>query len=159
MLQSNDWSFAAYSDFTVWNRITGYINGVKVWGDEPVATTTSQSAQVVDVMSYPNPSTGGTGTTITYGIAGSEISGQEVNYEIPDPNAKVDIKIYTISGRLIWSKELTGVENVSTGKHAIHWDGKTAGGQELAAGSYILKITVLSNGQVSSKSFVIIMLK
>jgi hypothetical protein len=159
MLQSNDWSYAAYNDFTNWSRITGYINGVKVWGDEPTAGTTSQSAQVVDVLSYPNPATNGSGTTITYSIGSSGVTAGDVNYSIPDADAEVMLKIYTISGRMIWSKELRGISNVSTGKHAIYWDGKTSGGREIAAGTYILKVELKSRGEVSSKSFVIVMLK
>ena len=159
MLQSNDWSYAAYNDFTNWSRITGYINGVKVWGDEPTAGTTSQSAQVVDVLSYPNPATNGSGTTITYSIGSSGVTAGDVNYSISDADAEVMLKIYTISGRMIWSKELRGISNVSTGKHAIYWDGKTSGGREIAAGTYILKVELKSRGEVSSKSFVIVMLK
>ena len=35
MLQDNDWSFAAYTSFTPWTQITGYVSGSLVWGQEP----------------------------------------------------------------------------------------------------------------------------
>ncbi len=159
MLQANDWSYAANTAFTAWNRITGYVNGTRVWGQEPTAVTQSVSAEVASVLSYPNPATSGTGTTLSYEISGSVLTTLDVNYSIPDPAAKVELRIYTMTGRLIWSRGLSGVSNVSAGNHIVSWDGKTTGGQELAAGTYILKVSVLSKGNTSSKSFVIVMLK
>lgn len=31
----NDWSYAPFSTYTVWQRVAGYINGNRVWGQEP----------------------------------------------------------------------------------------------------------------------------
>jgi hypothetical protein len=163
MLQNNDWSYAANTGFTTWNRITGYVNGALVWGQEPTAST-GGAAVVASVLSYPNPATSATGATLSYTISGSSsvsaasVHALDLNYSIPDPDAKVELKIYTVTGRLLWSREMTGVGNVSAGNHIVSWDGKTPGGQKLAAGTYILKVSVLSNGTTSSKSFVIIIL-
>ncbi len=33
--QGNDWSYAPFSNFSTWNKVTGYIEGVIVWGLEP----------------------------------------------------------------------------------------------------------------------------
>ncbi len=157
MLQANDWSYAAYTSFTSWNRITGYVNGTLMWGQEPEAATQSVSAVVSGVLGYPNPASSDTGATLSYTIAGSGVTSGSVSYTIPDPDAKVDLKIFTMGGRLLWTKQLTGASNVSTGSHAVKWDGKTAGGKGLSAGTYMLKVSVLSGGSISSKSFVIIM--
>jgi hypothetical protein len=35
MPQGNDWSFAPFNHFTSWDMVTGYINGVLVWGEAP----------------------------------------------------------------------------------------------------------------------------
>jgi hypothetical protein len=35
MPQGNDWSYAPYTNFGTWDRVTGYINGILVWGQEP----------------------------------------------------------------------------------------------------------------------------
>lgn len=35
MPQGNDYSFAAFNNFTSWEQVTGYVDGVLVWGDEP----------------------------------------------------------------------------------------------------------------------------
>ena len=158
MLQSNDWSYAAYTSFTMSNRITGYVSGAKVWGDEPSAAVSGQAAQVSSVLSYPNPSTGDL-TTLSYTIAGTGITALDTNYTIPDPDATVTLKIFTISGRKVWEKSLSGVQNVSAGTHIVSWDGKSSGGVKLAAGTYTLNVKVNSNGETNSKDFVIIMLK
>ncbi len=151
MLQDNDWSYAAYTSFTNWNKITAYVNGSLVWGQEPTASTSSASAQVASVSSNPNPSTSASGSTVSYTISGSSgatassIKAQDagsVNYAIPDPDAKVELKIFTTSGRLIWKKELSGIANVSAGKHVVSWNGKTSGGETLAPGAYILNVLV-----------------
>ncbi|HEX7028902.1 MAG TPA: cellulose binding domain-containing protein [Gammaproteobacteria bacterium] len=31
----NDWSYAPFNTYTGWNRIAGYVNGSRVWGEEP----------------------------------------------------------------------------------------------------------------------------
>lgn len=31
----NDWSYAPFNTFTGWNRVAGYINGSRIWGQEP----------------------------------------------------------------------------------------------------------------------------
>lgn len=31
----NDWSYAPFDTFTGWNKVAGYINGSRVWGQEP----------------------------------------------------------------------------------------------------------------------------
>ena len=165
--QSEDWSYADYTSFTTWSRITGYENGSLVWGQEPSAST-GGSAQVASASSNPNPSTSASGSTLAYTISGSSgstassIKAQgagSVNYAIPDPAAKVELRIFTSSGRLIWKKDLSGVSNVSAGQHIVNWNGKTSGGETLAPGTYVLNVIVISNGQVSSKSFVIVILK
>ena len=159
MQQDNDWSFAAYSNFTTWDRITAYLNGMLVWGNEPTATISNQNSIIASVQSYPNPANSNNGVTLEYNISGSGISSQEMNYVVPDPDAKVKLQIFTSTGRLIWEKELTGAANISAGKHAIYWDGKTSGGHNLAAGTYIFKVTINSKGKIESKTFVILMLK
>jgi hypothetical protein len=35
MSQNNDWSYAPYTNFGTWSKVTGYIDDVLVWGQEP----------------------------------------------------------------------------------------------------------------------------
>jgi hypothetical protein len=167
MLQSNDWSFAAYTSFTSSNKITGYINGALVWGTAP-ASTSSQTAQVSNVLTYPNPASSSTGATLKYsvnapassGVTTSGIHAAGVSDSVSIPvSGKIQVSIYTGSGRLIWQKTLDDPSSISVGEHAVHWDGKTAGGQNLAAGTYILKASLLSNGGANSGYSTIIMMK
>jgi len=162
MLQSNDWSYAAYTSFTSWSKVTGYVNGGLAWGAEPSATAVA-SAQVSNVITYPNPATAATGATLAYTVnapATTGVSAQGVNDTVSIPlSGNVQLGIYTVSGRLIWQKTLDDASSISFGEHAVHWDAKTSGGQSIAAGSYILKVLLLSNNGSSSGYSTIIMLK
>jgi hypothetical protein len=165
MLQSNDWSFAPYTVFTAWSKITGYVNGALVWGNEP-SSTSSQTAQVNNVMTYPNPATSSSGATVKYsvsspsGVSASRVRAAGTSDAVSIPvSGKIRIGIYAISGRLIWQKTMDDASFVSVGEHAINWNGKAAGGQSLAAGTYILKVSLLSNSGASSGYSTIIMLR
>lgn len=167
MLQSNDWSFAAYTSFTSCSKITGYISGTLVWGVVP-SSVSNQTAQVNNVLSYPNPATSSTGATLKYSVSASSGSGVSTSsvhaagtadaVSIP-VSGKIRLSIYTSSGRLIWQKTLDDPSSISVGEHAVHWDGKAAGGQNLAAGTYIMKVSLLSNNGTSSGYSTIIMMK
>ena len=169
MLQSNDWSFAAYTSFTAAGKVTGYISGSLVWGTAP-SSTASQTAQVANVLSYPNPASSSTGATLKYSVSAPSTSGvsasgihafaAEATDSVSIPvSGKIQLSIYTASGRLIWQKMLDDPSSISVGEHAVSWNGKTAGGQNLAAGTYILKVSLLSNGGASSGYSTIIMMK
>ena len=164
MLQNNDWSYAAYTAFTTSSKTTGYINGTLMWGNEP-SSAASQTAQVSNVMSYPNPSTSATGATLAYSVSaptGTGVSaaanGTADAVSIP-VSGTIRVSIYTASGRMIWSKTLDDPSSISVGQHSIYWNGKAAGGQNLASGTYILKVSLLSNGGASNGYSTIIMFR
>jgi hypothetical protein len=164
MLQNNDWSYAAYTAFTTSSKTTAYINGTLMWGNEP-SSASSQTAQVNNVMSYPNPSTSATGATLAYSVSaptGTGVSaaanGTADAVSIP-VSGTIRVSIYTASGRMIWSKTLDDPSSISVGQHSIYWNGKAAGGQNLASGTYILKVSLLSNGGASNGYSTIIMFR
>ena len=165
MLQDNDWSFAAYTSFTQWTKITGYLNGSLVWGQEPVAATASLKA--ASVLAYPNPSTG-TGVNLAVNLTGNGTSstGSAVHAKsfngsstVVDPSAIVTLKVYTIAGRLIWSTTLTGASFGSSGNHDVYWNEKDFSGGNLASGLYIVSVTVKSLGQSSTALSKVLILK
>jgi flagellar hook assembly protein FlgD len=124
------------------------------------------TAQVVDVLTYPNPATSSTGATLKYsvsspsGVSASRVHAAGTSDAVSIPvSGKIRIGIYAVSGRLIWQKTLDDASFISVGEHAVRWDGKTAGGQNLAAGTYILKVSLLSNSGASSGYSTIIMLR
>jgi arabinoxylan arabinofuranohydrolase len=167
MLQDNDWSFASYTSFTACNKITGYISGAQVWGTAP-SSASSQTAQVSSVLNYPNPASSSTGATLKYSVsapAGSGASASGVHAAgTTDPvsipvSGKIQLSIFTASGRLVWQRTLEDPSSISVGEHAVSWNGKTAGGQNLAAGTYILKVSLLSNSGASSGYSTIVMMK
>jgi uncharacterized membrane protein len=166
MLQDNDWSFAAYTSYTPWNQITGYVNGSLVWGEEPVAATSA--LKTASVVAYPNPSTGngvnlavnltGNGSTGSTASAKAKLVSRETSTSV-DPNAQVAFKVYTISGRLIWSTVVPGSNFGSTGNHSLFWNEKDLAGGNLANGLYIVAVTVKSQGQTSTTMTKLLVLK
>ncbi|MCK4352101.1 S8 family serine peptidase [candidate division WOR-3 bacterium] len=49
-------------------------------------------------------------------------------------NSFVHIRIYTLSGRLVWEKE---IEDQAMGPHILTWDGKNSNGNFISSGVYI----------------------
>ncbi|HDQ25287.1 MAG TPA: T9SS type A sorting domain-containing protein [bacterium] len=47
--QGNDWSFAPHADYAVWDKITVYVDGIKVWGEEPEYYPTATITETPDV--------------------------------------------------------------------------------------------------------------
>jgi arabinoxylan arabinofuranohydrolase len=161
MTQSNDWSFSNSQSWLTYNKLTGYSSGSLIWGQEPPVTTST--VQVGNVITYPNPATSASGATLSYTInpVSSGISAASANDTIyvPDASTRVYLKIFTHSGRLIWSKVLEGVYYVSSGEHSVKWDGKAPGGHELSAGTYTLSVVLKETNGSSTAYSTIIMLK
>ncbi len=86
--------------------------------DQPDAAPTG-AFRLVAVRPNPfNPS-----TLVTYEVAARE---------------KVELKVFDVQGRLLRTL-VDGV--IEPGLHSAHFDGRTAGGQELASGTYFLELT------------------
>jgi len=66
-----------------------------------------------------------------------------VVFQISDMAEKVDLDIYSVSGRHIRSYELYDV----TGYHEIDWDGRDSDGHEIANGVYYLKFRAKSENE------------
>ncbi len=152
MLQSNDWSYTNTTTYTDWNKVTGYINGSLVYGQEPAAA--QNMLTVSGVLTYPNPTAAGAGATIKYTLAAPSVSpsGAGKDTFISTPDTSVVLSIFTVSGRLIWRKTVEGPANVSTGEHAIYWDGKAGGRLPLAKGIYTLQVEIKVAG-ISNKAY------
>jgi len=96
-----------------------------------VSFRVNSTLQLLNVMNYPNPfGEKGKTTTITC----------EVTTEIDE----IEIKIYTLSGRLI---RILSPEEQNTGFIMTHWDGRDEDGDEVANGVYYGKVTVKREGQ------------
>jgi hypothetical protein len=152
MLQSNDWSYTNTATYIDWNKVTGYINTSLVYGVEP--STAIGAVTVASVITYPNPAVSGAGATIKYTIAKAPASvvSTQAEDEVVSPDTVVNLRIFTSAGRLIWQKTVTGASNVSTGEHAIFWDGKAGGSYKLSTGLYTLQVEVKSSAG-SDKGF------
>jgi hypothetical protein len=162
MVQSNDWSFSANTSYVESTHVTGYENGSLVWGQEPTSTTAA--LKTASVIAYPNPSTG-TGVNIAVNLSGNGTSGSVssvkdvTNAEEVDPNAQIELKVYTLAGRLIWSTALSSSTFGSGGEHNVYWNEKDLSGANLANGIYFVVLTVKSQGQTSSTSAKVLILR
>ena len=90
---------------------------------------------MTDVLNYPNPFS--TSTRFVYTLTGAEV---------PE---RFDIQIFTISGRLVKTIDLAGLDDVHIGKNIsdFAWDGRDEYGDLLANGVYIYKVIARINGQ------------
>lgn len=86
------------------------------------------------LTNYPNPfHPGEAPTTIAYKL---------------DDNATVTLKIFTITGGLVWQKSFSpGTPGGSTGLNTILWDGKNGKGDIVASGGYVLHIEAAGQGE------------
>jgi len=161
MLQSNDWSFASGQVYARTDKMTAYVSGALVYGNEPTAQTNNQTASISSVLSYPNPAASGGTTYLQYTVSGGTIQAQSADNKlmtVDDPDAVVTLAVFTAQGRLMWKQTVTGISNVCAGTHSVQWDGKSAAGHKLAAGTYVLKVSIKSKGVENSKNFVILIL-
>ena len=82
-------------------------------------------SDLTDVFNYPNPFTNE--TNFTFSLRGTELP-EEVN-----------IKVYTIAGRLIRDINLP-VNDFDIGFNKIYWNGRDQDGDEIANGVYLYKL-------------------
>lgn len=103
---------------------------IKAWDNANNSSFTSFQVKVLSVdkdlhitqvMNYPNPFSRFT----------------EFTYELSVPAEKVEIKIFTLSGRLIRTLSGSGSAGFNSG---VVWDGKDQDGDKIANGVYIYKI-------------------
>ena len=87
----------------------------------------NKGLQLLKVLNYPNPFNSET----------------DITYELPSSADEVIVSIYTISGRLIWRREASGV----VGFDWVRWDGRDSDGRMVANGVYYCKVIARSEGE------------
>lgn len=88
---------------------------------------------LMNVVNYPNPFR-----------PRSESTKFTFEYQTAGTDAEVEVKIYTLTGRLI--QNLSGHFVSGTGYHEIEWDGRDRDGDQIANGVYLYKLS-LKNGK------------
>ena len=87
----------------------------------------NKGLQLLKVLNYPNPFNSET----------------DITYELPSSADEVIVSVYTISGRLIWRREASGV----VGFDWVRWDGRDSDGRMVANGVYYCKVIARSEGE------------
>lgn len=94
----------------------------------------TSNLEILQVYNYPNPFNNGTYFTF-------------ILTQIPD---EIQIKIYTVAGRLIKEIHLTSSE-LSTNFNKVFWDGRDADGDFLGNGVYLYKIIAKKGEQTQTR--------
>jgi hypothetical protein len=158
------WTFTATSSPTA----------TSVWTETetqtPLTTPTPTSEIVgnvdakslVSVVSYPNPSTDGT-ANLSYDVAGTTADASQAiansssrSRGTYDPQASVVLRIFTRSGRLLWTYKVQGVK---IGANSYHWNGHDFKNAPLANGLYLYTATLEKNGSTQTKTSAIYIIK
>jgi hypothetical protein len=86
------------------------------------------------LTNYPNPfHPGEAPTTIAYKL---------------DDNATVTLKIFTLTGGLVWQKSFSpGSPGGTAGLNTIEWDGRNGKGDVVASGGYVLHVEAAGKGE------------
>ncbi len=158
MLQNNDWSYTASTSFTLSTKITGYLNGSLIWGQEPVVT--APAAQTANVVAFPNPSTGN-GVNLSVNVTGSASSiGAKAVSTSPgiDPSGVLTFRAYSLDGQLVWVKTVEETSFESSG-HSLYWNERNLENQSLSSGLYIVTVTVKSGVQSSTSTVKVAIVK
>jgi hypothetical protein len=87
--------------------------------------------QLLNVLNYPNPFQ--SETTVTF--------------ELPSSADEVIVKIYTISGRLIWQEVING----GIGFMMVPWNGRDSDGETVANGVYYCKVKVIADRRLDGE--------
>jgi flagellar hook assembly protein FlgD len=98
--------------------------------------------------------------TLEYKIQGVNGSGEIVDPSIPvkDPTATVELKIYTVAGRKVWSQALAGLDAVS-GEHHFGWNGRDKMGVPLADGVYYYQVILKTSANQTVKTSALLILR
>ncbi|MDZ7413818.1 MAG: hypothetical protein ONB15_09835, partial [candidate division KSB1 bacterium] len=71
-------------------------------------------------------------------------TGTDFCYVLTAPAEKVEIRIYTLAGRLI--RTLAPAPN-EAGFNRLHWDGRDEDGDDIANGVYLYKLSAVQEGR------------
>ncbi len=115
-------------------QITGVSGSRKVAIDTTIKFTVSNDLKLLSVYNYPNPFNPAKGNTyFTFQVT-----------SLPD---ELQLKIYTVSGRLIRKINQTAAELTTGFNKSLSWDGRDEDGDMVANGVYLYKILVKQHGK------------
>jgi hypothetical protein len=94
--QSNDWSFANYSNYTLWNNVTVYYDGSLIWGQEPAVLSPTVTLTATESCTYTNTSTVTPTSSITQTAV--DTSTPSITPTATEPSTATSTQIATATG-------------------------------------------------------------
>ena len=62
----------------------------------------------------------------------------KIRFTVPQRTERVQLAIFDIAGRQVWSKTLS---DASTGSHEVAWDGRASNGAPASSGVYMYRLS------------------
>lgn len=130
-----------------------------LWKDLGACAGTAGTIALTSAVSYPNPMTNGN-AVLYYKIQGLNSLGETLDPSITveDPTAVVELRIYTLAARKVWSRALSGQDAVS-GEHHVAWNGADSQGIPLANGVYYYAVTLKTSANQNVKKIPLLILR
>lgn len=77
----------------------------------------------------------------------------QFGYELPEAAQHVQVELFTPSGAMVRKWEF---QDVPAGAHSVSWDGRSATGERLPPGKYVIRITAVSSSgrSVEARPFI-----
>ena len=79
-------------------------------------------------------------------------SASVITFDLEDGSAQIAVRVFDVSGRLVRS---LGPEEVFTGRHEIHWDGRDDAGRAVRDGIYFVRVQANDNLHATTKVLVV----
>lgn len=130
--QSNDWSFVGYTEYTNWDKVGVYYDGVLIWGEEPgmgmlankqpAKVLPAEPISIENTYNFPNPCSDNT----------------IIRFSLEKPQ-EVKIVIYDLNSKIVWNRKLEAWQT-RRGINYVKWEIKNDVGMEVSNGIYICKV-------------------
>ncbi len=145
--QANDWSYTAFTSFTNWTHLTAYLNGVKVWGQEPGGAPAAAPLQATLLNAGATvPSSG----ELPLVVAAPNVSrnGEPIQFRVNlSQSVPIHLALYSLTGEKVVEMDRPG----STGLNTLTWSLQTTTQENVASGLYIYVLkagTMVKTGKI-----------
>lgn len=128
--QSNDWSYTPFTSFANWTQVTAYLNGVKVWGQEPGGPAPMRAALV------RGQSTASASRVVPLVVAAPNVStnGRPIQFRVTLSQAvPIQLTLFSLTGEKVAGLSAEGQSGLTN----LTWDLTNDMGEQAASGLYL----------------------